>query len=201
MASFDFEANKTGAIIVPACGFDSIPADIAAYLGAKTLRPRSVDTSISSIKVRGGFSGGTLATAMDTIENIPKADLRASMKDWYLSPMQGLPSPKPRLLYSLGDPETGKTYKGAFWFMAPVNKQVVQRTCGLLELEARQRPENGEEQLTYGPKFRYEEFAQMPSFISAAIFSAGFGFAAMCMMFIPPVSVISSQRLSSSNLN
>jgi short subunit dehydrogenase-like uncharacterized protein len=35
---FDYLATKTGAIIVPSCGIDSIPSDASAFLANKALK-------------------------------------------------------------------------------------------------------------------------------------------------------------------
>lgn len=35
---YDYIATKTGAIIVPSCGLESIPSDLSAFLGNKTLK-------------------------------------------------------------------------------------------------------------------------------------------------------------------
>ena len=77
---FDYFATKTGAIIVPSCGFDSVPSDAAAYLANKTLKSigpskdgeyLEADTSISAFSFRGGVSGGSIASFMATIEAVP----------------------------------------------------------------------------------------------------------------------------------
>ena len=65
---FDFLATKTHSIIVPACGLDSVPSDLVAYLSAQTLAKAtngaaSVTKSRSVFRMRGGVSGGTIATA------------------------------------------------------------------------------------------------------------------------------------------
>ena len=39
---YHYVATKTGAIIVPSCGLDSIPADLSAFLGNKTLKSHGV---------------------------------------------------------------------------------------------------------------------------------------------------------------
>lgn len=35
---YDYLATKTGAIIVPSCGMDSIPSDVTAFLANKALK-------------------------------------------------------------------------------------------------------------------------------------------------------------------
>jgi saccharopine dehydrogenase (NAD+, L-glutamate forming) len=58
------QAQRTGARIVHACGFDSIPADLGAYYTVRQLpsdRPIRVE---SYLRVSGTPSGGTLASAL-----------------------------------------------------------------------------------------------------------------------------------------
>ena len=87
---FDYPATKTGAIIVPSCGMDSIPSDLSVFLSNKTLKslrpPLDIATSTTAFKVRGGISGGTLASFMVFLEEIPKDKIRAASEDYSLSP-------------------------------------------------------------------------------------------------------------------
>lgn len=58
------KAERTGARIVHACGFDSIPADLGAYYTVRQL-PNDRPISISSyLRISGMPSGGTLASAL-----------------------------------------------------------------------------------------------------------------------------------------
>ncbi|KAF8161736.1 Saccharopine dehydrogenase-domain-containing protein [Mycena galopus ATCC 62051] len=154
-----YAATKTGAIIIPSCGVDSLPADIVAYISSRTLRkhsgqPVNIDTSLSGYSLRGGTSGGTINTGIVLIEQVPKEELRVSSQEYSISPSVGTPSPRPPLIYRLFLPDTGKTLTGAFYFMGPPNRAVVQRSWGLLEAEAAQ----DKSYLHYGPAFKYDEF-------------------------------------------
>ena len=141
----DYFATKTGAIIVPSCGFDSVPSDAAAYIANKTLKSigpsvsgeyRDVDTSISAFSFRGGISGGTIASFMATIEAVPDNVRRDTGRPYGTSPFIGV-TPFPfQFLYTL--PIFGmKPLIGAFFIMGPGNTAVVQRSHGLLELHAK----------------------------------------------------------------
>lgn len=87
---FDYPATKTGVIIVPSCGMDSIPSDLSVFLSNKTLKslrpPLDITTSTTAFKVRGGISGGTLVSLMVFLEEIPKDKIRAASEDYSLSP-------------------------------------------------------------------------------------------------------------------
>ncbi|KAF8058737.1 Saccharopine dehydrogenase-domain-containing protein [Lyophyllum atratum] len=192
---YDYLATKTGAIIVPSCGYDSIPSDASAYLSNKTLKAHGdydVATSITAHKVRGGVSGGTLSTMMTIMGEVPRDKLRESGADYSLSPVEGRPMPKFKLLYNQSIP--GETsVAGAFFFMQPTNRKLVQRTFGLLEMQARIDAAGSVENLKaarrerYGPEFGYDEFLVTPSRLSAVIVSSvvafGFGMLAMVTPF------------------
>ena len=76
----DARASATGARVVHSCGFDSIPSDLGVYLlharaqadGAGDLE----DTTLVVTAMRGGFSGGTLASLKGQIDEV-KSDREA----------------------------------------------------------------------------------------------------------------------------
>ena len=78
MSSCQHSAVRTGARIVHSCGFDSVPSDLGVLLayhaasadGAGDLE----DTTLVVTALRGGISGGTLASALGQLD-----DMRASI--------------------------------------------------------------------------------------------------------------------------
>lgn len=144
-------AAASGARIVHACGFDSVPSDLAVMLlheaaagaGAGTL----TDTALTLVSARGGFSGGTVASLLGQLEAARvDPEVRALLQDPYsLSPDRGAEpdlGPQPddagvRLETELGG------WVGPF-VMAGFNTRVVRRSNALLGH-------------AYGPGFRYEE--------------------------------------------
>lgn len=140
---FDYLATKTGSIIVPACGFDSVPSDISAHLANKTLKALGPDGSgeylsigdcTSGVAFKGGVSGGTIASAITAMEQVPRRFRRESMRPYSLSPFQGSRSPFFRSVYSLFIPGE-KPIRGGLWIMAASNRGIVQRTFGLLQTQ------------------------------------------------------------------
>lgn len=77
---------------MPSCGYDSVPSDITAFLANQTLKalPNAhqleMGLSMTAHKVRGGISGGTLATVMSVLEDVPKDKAKASAKSYSTSP-------------------------------------------------------------------------------------------------------------------
>ena len=90
-ARYDYLASKTHTIIVPGCGFDSVPSDIIVHLSNRTLKAlagpdASIDESISAWKVKGaGLSGGTFQTLIADIEEVPRDKFIWAHQDWALS--------------------------------------------------------------------------------------------------------------------
>jgi short subunit dehydrogenase-like uncharacterized protein len=61
-------ARKNGALIIPFSGFDSVPADIAAYLLASNFNSPEKLTIKAFYSISGGFNGGTIATMLNKFE-------------------------------------------------------------------------------------------------------------------------------------
>lgn len=91
---YDYVATKTGSILVPSCGMDSLPSDIAVHIANKALKqlskdavePLQIDTSTTSHELHGVFSNGTISTILTAFGSIPKHKLAESLRDYYLSP-------------------------------------------------------------------------------------------------------------------
>jgi short subunit dehydrogenase-like uncharacterized protein len=148
-------AAGTGARIVHSCGFDSIPSDLgvlalheaAAADGAGELE----DTTFVLARTRGGFSGGTLASLKDQLDEIrgDRALARIVHDPYSLSPDRA------------GEPELGpqrelrgvERHEELGWLapfvMAAINTRVVRRSNALLGW-------------AYGRRFRYREVMAMP---------------------------------------
>ena len=209
---FDYFATKTGSIIVPGCGFDSIPSDISAYLANKTLKSiepsptggyLNPGTSTSAFRFYGGVSGGTIASFMALIEKVPFRVIKQSMLPYSLSPYVGL-APRFRFLYSLPVPGS-KTIKGGIFIMGDGNRALVQRTFGLLEIQSRGKtgahpkllllffhlivPSDDKKRRlqSYGPDFCYSEFQATSGTLSALFLTTAL-IAGFTALFIKPVS-------------
>ncbi|KZT27108.1 hypothetical protein NEOLEDRAFT_1131093 [Neolentinus lepideus HHB14362 ss-1] len=186
---YDYLATKTGAVIIPSCGLDSIPSDISVFLANRTLKALAgPDTTIertdTAVEVKGIMSGGTLSTIMTTLEDVPKEQARVGERDYALmSSIIGRPSPPTRLLYKLSVPSP--PMYGSFWMMSTANRRIVERTWGLHQLAALGGGAK-EKELAYGPDFVYDEFLSAPNRLTAIVISLSMitiGFA----LLLPPV--------------
>src|SRR6476646_5693390 len=66
-------AQRTGARIIHACGFDSIPSDLGVWLTAEAARADGAELGRTHLAVRsmkGGFSGGTIDSARAQVEEL-----------------------------------------------------------------------------------------------------------------------------------
>ena len=148
---FHVRAERTGARIVHACGFDSIPSDLGVLLLHEAARADDAgdleDTTLVVRAMKGGLSGGTFASLKGQIDEIRgDARLRRVVLDPYsLSPDRSAEPDLGRELDITGverDNELGG-WIGPF-IMAPSNTRIVRRSNSL-------------QAWAYGRRFRYRE--------------------------------------------
>jgi hypothetical protein len=171
-------------------------------LASKTLGRAPLGASTSAARLSGGIPPGTIATFLTVCEDVPPNHNAMARADWALSPVPGAPSPPPRLVYRLvGSSGRGYHAVGAIGAMARVNRALVQRTAGLLELARRESqrysgPSRGtareRDLLCYGPAFSYTEFMPTGSAVRAFLFSVGMIVMFATLIFIAPVRVFAS---------
>ncbi len=143
-------ATSTGARIVHACGFDSIPSD----LGVLQLAERATadgegeltETTFTLVAMKGGVSGGTIDSARNQVD-VMRSDkaVRAVVADPYsLSPDRAAEPD----LGDEADTVFGVERRDGVWtgpfVMAPFNTRIVRRSNALTGW-------------AYGRRFRYRE--------------------------------------------
>ena len=159
-------AAASGARIVNACGFDSIPSDLGVLLlhraaaadGAGELE----DTTFVLSAVRGGLSGGTLASMRGGLDEVrgDRARRKLVQDPYALSPdREAEPELGPeRDLQTLDrDDELGWL---APFVMASINTRVVRRSNALQDW-------------AYGRRFRYREVMSVGDGLLAPVKGAG----------------------------
>jgi short subunit dehydrogenase-like uncharacterized protein len=130
-------AEETGARIVHACGFDSIPSDLGTWFTQQRALERlgepCVEVRMSVKGAKGGFSGGTAASGLQMFEELSAdPELREIVGDPYvLAPVDLRHGPKQP---GLGRPTRDERFESwvAPFVMAPTNAAVVLRTHALL---------------------------------------------------------------------
>jgi len=182
-------AAAAGARIVHCCGFDSVPSDLGVLLlhhaaradGASDL----LDTTLVVTAMRGGLSGGTLASMMGQMEEMrASAERHRVVQDPYaLSPDRAAEP-------GLGDERDlgWARYDGELrmwtgpWAMAGINTRVVRRSNAL-------------QGWAYGRRFRYREvtgFGAGPAApVLAGLASAGTTAAEAGLAFGPSRALLS----------
>ncbi len=144
-------AERSGARIVHACGFDSVPSDLGMLLVHEAARERGAgDLERATLVVRvarGGVSGGTIASMRTHVDEVRRDPaLGRIVRDPYaLSPDRSAEpdlGPQRDLLGLERDEDLGMWL--APFVMAPVNTRVVRRSNALLGW-------------AYGRRLRYRE--------------------------------------------
>ena len=138
------QAQSSGTRIIPMCGFDSIPSDISALLAHQAMQEQYGEKCVSVktvFSVRGGFNGGTLASALNLVAK-GEADIAAN--PFLLNPAGTEPdnvSKHTDVVLPRRDADFS-AWLGPF-FMAVANTRVVRRSAALLG---------------YGKDFSYQEY-------------------------------------------
>jgi len=164
------QALDTGARIVHACGFDSIPSDLTVYaLHRRAIEDGAGELLGTDFVVRsfaGGFSGGTVASMVEVLDSTSSdADVRRQFADPYtLSPDRGAEpelGAQPDLRRRRGRqiaPELDGLWTAGF-LMAPANTRIVRRSNALQDY-------------AYGRRFKYSEHMSVGSSAVAPVTSA-----------------------------
>ncbi len=136
IAKFDAVAKRKAVAIVHSCGFDSVPSDLGAlYVQDYARRQHAHDVARIHAFVgaqRGGASGGTIASILNMLSTVPRAELAAAMRPDALVPDSLPANARPRehdLRFGRYD-EVARSYV-APWFMESVNTRVVRRSMAL----------------------------------------------------------------------
>ena len=163
------QAEDTGARIVHACGFDSIPSDLTVF----ALHRRAdtddagglLDTTMVVRTFAGGVSGGTMASMIEVLRaSSDDADMRRTLNDPYtLSPDRDAEpnlGKQSDMSWRRGSdiaPELAGIWTSGF-VMGIVNTRIVRRSNALQDW-------------AYGRDFRYSEAMSMGSSVAAPVAS------------------------------
>ncbi|MEL6342555.1 MAG: saccharopine dehydrogenase NADP-binding domain-containing protein [Myxococcota bacterium] len=166
-------AANAGVRIVHCCGFDSIPSDLGTWLlNDELIKLDGAPADAARYFMlggNGGFSGGTVASLLNIIEEASDPLVRRVLGNPYsLNPDGERSGPDGQTQATVKkDPVTG-WWSGPF-LMAPINERVVRRSNALLDFR-------------YGRQFEYGESVRTGSGVLGAI-AAGALTAGMGAMF------------------
>ncbi|MET9868761.1 saccharopine dehydrogenase NADP-binding domain-containing protein, partial [Streptomyces sp. NPDC006386] len=136
----DARARETGARLVHAAGFDSVPHDLGVYFTVRQL-PEDVPLSVEGfVTADAAFSGGTFASALNQFAR--QREMAAAARDRRRH--------EPRLVgrrasAPLGAPRFAEEVGAWALPMPTIDPQIVRRSAAALE--------------RYGPDFRYRQYA------------------------------------------
>ncbi|MDP7733797.1 saccharopine dehydrogenase family protein [Mycobacterium paragordonae] len=185
------QAADTGARIVHACGFDSVPSDLTVYALYRAAHDDGAgelgETNFVVRSMRGGASGGTIASGVEIMRAAARdSDVRRQMSDPYTLSTDRAAEPElgtqPDLTLRRGSriaPELAGLWTAAFP-MAPSNTRIVRRSNALMKW-------------AYGRTFRYTEtmsvgsspVAPVASAVMTGFTSAFFGLGSRVMDRVP----------------
>src|SRR6476661_4802153 len=164
------QAKDTGARIVHACGFDSVPSDLSVFALYRRASDDDagdlVDTTFVVRRMAGGLSGGTVASITDVLRAASgDPEIRRQLEDPYTLTPDRTAEPEfgaqPDYPWRRGAqiaPELDGIWTTGF-MMASTNTRVVRRSNALQDW-------------AYGPRFRYSECQSVGSSALAPVASA-----------------------------
>jgi short subunit dehydrogenase-like uncharacterized protein len=164
------QAVDTGARIVHACGFDSIPSDMTVYELFRRAKQDDagdlLDTNYVLRGFSGGVSGGTIASMIEVFRaSSGDPDTRKLLEDPYTLAQDRGAEPElgaqPDLPWRRGTeiaPELTGVWAAGF-VMAMYNTRIVRRSNALLDY-------------AYGRRFRYAEYMSVGPSVTAPVVSA-----------------------------
>jgi len=171
----DARARETGARLVHAAGFDSIPHDLGAYFTVSQL-PEGVPLTVDGfVRADAMFSGGTFASALNQLSRGPQLLAAARDRRRHEPRLLGRRATAPS-----GVPRYAKEVDAWALPLPTIDPQVVVRSARALG--------------RYGPDFRYRHYAAVRRLPIAVGGVAGAG-AVFVAAQVPPVRRWLSGRL------
>jgi short subunit dehydrogenase-like uncharacterized protein len=171
------EAVRTGARLVHACGFDSIPHDLGVYFTVRQF-PDDVPVSVDGfVRAGGRFSAGTYHSVLGALARARQAGEAARAR------RAVEPGPTDRRVRAVPG-RAGRSAAVGMWVvpMPTIDPQVVRRSAAAC-------PE-------YGPDFRYRHFAAFRRLPTVVALAAGLGGLAG-LVRVPPARRWLRDRLAS----
>jgi saccharopine dehydrogenase (NAD+, L-glutamate forming) len=167
-------ALRTGARLVHACGFDSIPHDLGAYFTVQQLPSDQPITLRGVVRSGGTFSGGTFHSALDQFSRARQ------MRATYAARRRAEVRPEGRSSRAVG----GKPHRDpvlGYWLLPlpTIDPIIVARSGAALT--------------AYGPKFRYSHWAGTKTLRYAAGGAAAVGALSIASQVKPLREILKSR--------
>ncbi|MCW3814104.1 saccharopine dehydrogenase NADP-binding domain-containing protein [Micromonospora sp. DR5-3] len=171
------EAVRTGARLVHACGFDSVPHDLGAWFTVKQLPADGAVSVDGFVRAGGRFSAGTYHSALTALSRAGETRRAARAR------RAVEPRPEGRRVRAVPG-KVGRSAEIGMWAvpLPTIDPQIVRRSAAA-------RPE-------YGPDFRYRHFAAVRRLPTVLIAGAGLA-GLLALVKLPPTRRWLLGRLSS----
>ena len=168
-------ALASGARLVHACGFDSIPHDLGAQFTVEQLPADAPITIRGYVAMHGTFSGGTAASALQAMSRMRQSRHSRARR-------LALEGPADGRVVTIGTARPGRSQDTGRWAMAmpTIDPQIVADSARQLA--------------SYGPAFTYTHLLDASSALALAGTVAGVG-ALAALAQIPPARRALSRRV------
>ncbi|KAL0078582.1 saccharopine dehydrogenase [Phycomyces blakesleeanus] len=174
---FHEKAEAENIMIVPTCGFDSVPSDLGTFMVVEHLRKQhglaTESVKMSVVDIFGGLAAGTIHSGL-TVMSDRSITGPQSVDPYLLSSSRGQAKP------SLPWPHRDRDFHGlwqTFFIMSVVNEKIVMRSWDIQHKRGKD----------YGRLFTYHETQSMP-FIQAMLFSVAF------FVLLPLISLLTKSQ-------
>ncbi|GMK57037.1 hypothetical protein CspeluHIS016_0308770 [Cutaneotrichosporon spelunceum] len=160
---YDYAASKTGAVIIPMCGFEAAPGDLNVYHALRTLQEHAGrETTIAAVTtyndITGTVSGGTMASVAAAAQSGDKPQ-----GEWCLVPKSwsARQSGRPSLQLAFyppanipGAPKIGGWFPGSMlnvttlrrsWFLSRLDPVVYNESPEAAEADQTKEPRHGDQ--------------------------------------------------------
>jgi short subunit dehydrogenase-like uncharacterized protein len=185
VAKYDAQAKETGCIALSQGGLDSVPADMLTWAVANHAAALGGGDNANlghvsfCMDLNDSFSGGSIASLLGMLGDVPLAELRATHAPFALSPVPNPrpardPYPLPKLLGVREIPHLGLQSRSVF---GSTDAVVVWRSWGLMELLLTSdvpRGESSPRHIRYGPDFSFAETKRVKSYPAGVLYYFGF---------------------------
>lgn len=176
-------AQKTGSVLAPSVGYDSLPPDLAVSLGIREVLSKGQNVhhieAVAGHHVMGSASGGTVAS-FRSMASSPTGK-------WQMQPIEPLAIASPLYPSSSKEPESKMHSRWSYWLpqfksygmlspFAVHNTRTVYLSAALFSLES------GKKKIDYTPTFQFLDVMTQPglpwifSYLLARIFSLSWWF-------------------------
>ncbi|KAI9269393.1 saccharopine dehydrogenase [Sporodiniella umbellata] len=168
--NFDDKAKQGNVLIVPGCGFDSVPSDLGVFVLNEHMQKQNLhlsDVKCSVVDMRGTVSGGTIQSFLGAATS----GGTATLDPYLLATRRGVD--KGGLPCLKKDHDFNGYWQG-FFGMSPVNEKVVRRSWSIWADRGK----------TYGNTFSYKEYQSFG-------FITGVGYTFLLYTALPLVILLS----------